>query len=233
MRRLGIVAVGLALVVALPLLAACASDKVVEKIVVVTPTVAPTSTPEPKPAITVDDAALYLDVSDVLPGFERLDPRQEGMTKEQVWGQWVERTEQFSDFDLYLSEQPFQYVFMAMAVFPSKMELAAWKASMRKDDEALTQDFISGLTESLAASTGLEEAPSTSVVWSDLAVGDSAKRAEVLMSYEGGEPLQLDFVLLFQENSVVFIYNMWYPTEPPTVDILTVTRAVSARIANR
>jgi len=236
MKRLVLTAVGLALVVGIWTMAltGCASDKVVEKIVVVTPTVAPTSTPEPKPALAVQDAAYYLDVTDTLPGFARLDPREEGMTKEAwapYWGKYVE--EMFSDFQLYLSEKPFDYVFMTMGVFPSKIDLAAWKAQMR-DQETFSQQALAGFAKGFAARSGVPEAeaPQPSMTWRDVAVGDSAKLGEFSLLYESGQ-VQMDMVIMFDENAVVFIYDMWYPAEPPAVDILTIARAVSGRMANR
>lgn len=236
MKRLGIAAVGLAVVlgVSTAALTGCASEQVVEKLVLVTPTVAPAPTPEPKPAITLADAPSYLNVSDILPGFKRLDPSQEGMTWDQPWAQqFGKEAEKFSDFQLYLSDQPYQYVFMTMGVFSGESEQAAWKAMMRGDDQGLTQQFLSGFAPAFAASSGQKEAPKVSVVWSDVAVGDSAKRAQVSLSYQGGRVQMVDMVIMFQENSVTFIYDLWYPAEPAAVDILTVARAVSGRIANR
>ena len=230
MKRLVMAAVGLALVVGIctMALAGCASDEVVEKIVVVTPTVAPTSTPEPKPAITLDDAPSYLDVSRILPGFKRLDPRQEGMT--QGFGN---QADNFSDYQLYLSDQPYQYVFMRMRVFSRESELAAWKASIRGDDQELTQQFLSGFLPAFAASSGQTEAPEVSVTWSDVAVGDAAKLAQVSLTFEGGHIQMVDMLVVFQENSAFYIYDRWYPAEPPIVDLLTIARGVSSNIANR
>jgi hypothetical protein len=234
MRRLDIVAVGLALVVGVftMVLTGCASGKVVEKTVVATPTVAPASTPEPKPAITLDDAPAYLDVSAALPGFRRLDARAEGMTKEALLGSVLGKgIEKFSEVELYLSEEPLQYVFTTMGVFSSEMELAAWKAEVRAEKtvpEQVVEDFAKGF----AARTGLSGTPQYSVDLREMAVGDYAKLFEISLLYEG-EQSHLETVYMFQENALVLIYDLWYSTQPPAVDILTVARAVSARIANR
>ena len=198
----------------------------------VTPTVAPTPTPAPKPAITLDDAPSYLNVSDILPGFARLDPRQEGGTKEDVWGlQMGNSVEQFSELQLYLSEKPFQYMWIMMGVFPSRAELASWKAVVR-DEKTFSQQFVQGFVEAFTARSGLKDVPEPSMTCRDVAVGDFARLCELSLVYQGGQ-IQMDVVLMFQENTVVLIYDMWYPAEPATVDILTVARTVSSRIANR
>jgi len=234
MKRLAIAAVRLALVVGLctMVLTACASGKVVDKTVLVTPTVALTSTPEPKPAITLDDAPAYLDVSATLPGFRRLDPGAEGMTKEALLGPVLGKDiEKFSDFELYLSEEPLQYVLMTMGVLSSEMELAAWKAQVRAEKtvpEQAVEDFAKGF----AGRTGLPGTPQYSVDVRDVAVGDYAKLYEISLLYEG-EQSHLDTVWMFQENVVAIIYDIWYSPGSPAVDILTVARAVSSRIANR
>lgn len=246
MKRPVIAAVGLALAVGVLTTAfvACTTGKVVEQIIVVTPTVPaveepesatspirqPTPEPRSRPELTLDDAPYFLDVGSVLPGFKKLDPTQDGFTKEELGlGPRV------SDVVVYLSEQPFQFVMVFMGLLSGDIEKASARVGLRRE-EALEEFLIAGLFEGMSQffDPGSVE---TDVQWNKVSVGDTAKLAQVTMTDLGLVLAEVDVLLFLQEEgremAQVIVMSVWLPEAPAAVDTLTVGREVSSRIANR
>lgn len=163
------------------------------------------STSDQTEKITLADAPLVLDMSSELPtSFERLDATAEGMSNKDLG-----LGPDFSEVELFLSEDPYQMVFAYFSIIESKMERATTDALL-KDEEQIKPIAIEGLRAG-AAEEGLELGDVTvNVTYPN--IGDLAVLGSGTVSAYGSS-LGYD-LLMFKSNKVyVFISSLYLPGE--------------------
>lgn len=179
----------------------------------------------PNRGISLDDAPYYLDASAVLPGFRQVDER---IIHEDLGfgsGQTV--------FVAYRSDEPLEIVELNMRVVSGDVENSAVRALLR-DEETLEEGLMDGVLET-AKSVGLE-VDSVAIQWTDVAVGDAAKMAQIAIEDVYAE-IACEYLIFIQEEEgngvLVSVSTLWYGAEPPSVGALAVAREISDRLADR
>lgn len=172
-------------------------------LVMVVPAVAcgePTSPPSEK-KITLADAPIVLDMSPELPAsFERLEAAIEGLSNRDM-----ELGSDFSEVELFLSEEPYQMVFAYLTIIESRLERASSDAFM-KDEEQIKSVVIGGLREGVAEEGVELENVEVQVTYPN--IGDLAVLGSGTMSAYGFS-MGYD-MLIFKSNKVyVFIVSMY------------------------
>ncbi len=178
--------------------------------------------------MSLDDAAYYLDASAVLPGFRQVDPCDEGFRNEDLG-----LGPSFSEVRCYVSEQPFELVWLYMFVASGEFEKAAARAELR-DQEAQEEAILASLRGGMAP----EEAQwmEVAIEWSVPPLADTASMAQVTMDVYG-EASQAEFLMFIQEEgseaAVVVVSTLWFSDEVAPSGAFAVAREVSDRIAGR
>jgi len=176
-------------------------------LIMVVPAVAcgePTAPPSEK-KITLADAPTVLDMTwELSASFERLDAASEGLSNEDI-----ELGPDFSEVELFLSEEPYQVVFAYLTIIESQLERASSDALMR-DEEQIESMVLENLRAG-AAEEGVElSGANVEVTYPD--IGDLAVLGSgtvgaygVSMGYD---------MLIFKSNKVyVFIASIYLPGE--------------------
>jgi len=176
-------------------------------LIMVVPAVAcgePTAPPSEK-KITLADAPAVLDMSPDLPAsFERLDAASEWLSNEAMG-----LGSDFSEVELFLSEEPYQMVFAYLGIIESRLEQASSDAFM-KDEEQIESMVVESLRAG-AAEEGVELSEATvEVTHPD--VGDLAVLGSGTMGAYGFS-IGYD-IFIFKSNKVyVFIMSVYLPGE--------------------
>ena len=164
----------------------------------------PTAPPSGK-KITLADAPTVLDMAWELPAsFERLDAASEGLSNEDVG-----LGPDFSEVELFLSEEPYQIVFAYLCIIESQLERASSDALM-KDEEQIESMVVENLRAGVAEE-GVELSEATvEVSYPD--VGDLAVLGSGTMGAYGFS-MGYD-MLMFKSNKVyVSIFSIYLPGE--------------------
>ena len=163
------------------------------------------STSDQAKNITLADAPLVLDMSSELPtSFERLDATAEGMSNKDLG-----LGPDFSEVELFLSEDPYQMVFAYFSIIESKMERATTDALL-KDEEQIKPIAIEGLRAG-AAEEGLELGDVTvNVTYPN--IGDLAVLGSGTVSAYGSS-LGYDLLMIKSNKVYVFISSLYLPGE--------------------
>jgi len=204
--------------------------KIITKIVILTlavvimgmPAVAcgePTAPPSVK-KITLADAPTVLDMSSDLPAsFERLDAASEGLSNKDMG-----LGPDFSEVELFLSEEPYQIIFAYLTIIESQLDRASSDALM-KDEEQIKSVVVENLRAG-AAEEGVELGNvQVQVTYPD--IGDLAVSGSGTMSAYGFS-MGYD-MLVFKSNKVyVFIMSTYLPEE--SVSLVPLARGIEQRI---
>ena len=173
-----------------------------------------------KKKITLADAPTVLDMAwELSASFERLDAASEGMSNKDMG-----LGPDFSEVDLFLSEEPYQVVFAYLTVIESQVERATSDALMR--DEGQIESMV---VENLRAGAGEEgvELSEATVEVTHPDVGDLAVLGSGTMSAYGFS-MGYD-MLIFKSNKVyVFIMSVYLPGE--SVSLVALAEGVEQRI---
>jgi len=155
--------------------------------------------------ITLADAPIVLDMSSELSAsFERLDAASEGFSNEDMG-----LGPDFSEVEMFFSEEPFQIVFAYLGIIESRVERAGVDAIF-KDEEQVKSMVLEGLRAG-AAEEGVELSEATiEVSYPD--VGDLAVLGSGTMGAYGFS-MGYD-MLVFKSNKVyVSIFSIYLPGE--------------------
>ncbi len=176
----------------------------------------------PENKITIADAPVVLDMSSELPAtFEHLDAASEGMSNLQLG-----LGPDFSEVELFLSEEPYQVVFTYLCIIESRVERATSDAFMR-NEEQIRSVVLTGL-QAGAAQEGFALADiQVQVQVTNPDLGDLAVLGSGTFNVYGFS-LGYD-VLLFKSNKVyVFIFSTFLPGEG--VSLIPLAEGVEQRI---
>ncbi len=151
-----------------------------------------TETEQPQ-KITLDDSPTVLDMSTELPSnFKNIDAASEGMSNKDM-----ELGPDWSEVELFLSENPFQMIFSYMSIIESQVERATADALLKNEEQIKT--LVMESLKAGAAEEGVEFAEITvDITYPDL--GDMAILGSGAMSIIG-----IDFkyeILMFRVNKV-------------------------------
>jgi len=153
--------------------------------------------------ITTADAQQVLDFTASLPArFERLNAAEEGMSRADLG-----LTKEFSEVEVYLSEDPYDMIFAYYGIIETRLERASSDA-LFKDDDQVEKMVIEGLRQG-AAEEGVDLSDAT-VNISHPAIGDLAVLGVGQMSSFG---INIGYdMLVFKVNKVyVFIMSVYLP----------------------
>ena len=184
---------------------------------------APSESAEPTSTlkkITLADASIVLDMSSELPAsFECLDAASEGFSNKDLG-----LGSDFSEVELFLSEEPYQIVFAYLCIIESQLERATSDAFM-KDEEQIESMVLENLRAG-AAEEGVElSEANVEVTHPD--VGDLAVLGSGTMGAYGFS-MGYD-MLLFKSNKVyIFIFSIYLPGE--SVSLVPLARGIEQRI---
>ena len=164
-------------------------------------TAAPSTSAKPK--ITLDDAPTVLDMSwELSASFERLDAASEGFSNEDMG-----LGPDFSEVELFFSEEPFQMVFAYLAIIESRVERAGADAIF-KDEEQVKSMVLENLRAG-AAEEGVELANAeVQVTYPN--VGDLAVLGSGAMSAYGVS-VGYDILILKSNKVYVSIISVYLP----------------------
>ena len=178
-------------------------------LIMVVPAVAcgETATPSTlaKPKITLADAPTVLDMAwELSASFERLDAASEGLSNEDMG-----LGPDFSEVEMFFSEEPFQIVFAYLGIIESRVERAGVDALMR-DEEQIESMVVENLRAG-AAEEGVELANAEiEVTYPN--VGDLAVLGSGTMSAYGVS-LGYDILILKSNKVYVTINSIYFPGE--------------------
>ena len=197
------------------LLVACTPSVVDEKKAVISE-VAPTR------KITLEDAPDILNLSLLLPSrFEHLDAASEGMSNEDM-----ELGPDASEVQLFLSDEPFQFIYCAFLILESRIEQAAW--DMQLEDDNQMKSFI---VENIKAGAEEEDIEVTipSVEITHPEIGDSAILGEGYMESYG---FHFGFdTCWFRDNTVyVIIFSLYMSADK--VSLVPIAEEIEKRLNN-
>ena len=166
-------------------------------------TVAPSISAKPK--ITLADAPTVLDMAwELSASFERLDAASEGLSNEDMG-----LGPDFSEVELFFSEEPFQMVFAYLAIIESRVERAGADAIF-KDEEQVKSMVLENLRAG-AAEEGVELANAeVQVTYPN--VGDLAVLGSGTMSAYGVS-MGYDILILKSNKVYVSINSVYLPGE--------------------
>jgi len=153
----------------------------------------PVSTPK---KITLDDAPDILNLSLLLPSrFEHVDAASEGLSKEDL-----ELGSEFSEVQVYLSEDPMQLIYCTLGIINSRTEAAIFDRQI--EDEYQINSLIVESIKAGAEEEGFEiTVPSVEITHPD--IGDSAMLGEGYIE-SFGYHFGFD-TLWFRDNTVYFL----------------------------
>ena len=169
--------------------------------------------------ITLADAPIVLDMSSELPAnFECLGAASEGFSNKDLG-----LGSDFSEVELFLSEEPYQVVFAYLCIIESQLERATSDALMR-DEEQIKSIVLEGLRMG-AAEEDVELEANVEVSYPD--IGDLAVLGSGIMSAYGFS-IGYD-ILMFKSNKVyVFIVSVYLPEE--SVSLVPLAEGIEQRI---
>ena len=170
--------------------------------------------------ITLDDSPEVLDMSLELPSnFKNIDAASEGMSNKDMGlgSDW-------SEVELFLSENPFQMIFAYMSIIESQVERATADALLKNEEQIKT--LVIESLKAGAAEEGIEFAEiSVDITYPDL--GDMAILGSGAMSIIG-----IDFgyeILMFRVNKVyVTVCSLCLSSEKQS--LITVAEGIVQRI---
>ena len=164
-------------------------------------TVAPSTSAKPK--ITLSDAPAVLDMAwELSASFERLDAASEGLSNEDMG-----LGPDFSEVELFFSEEPFQMVFAYLTIIESRVERAGADAIF-KDEEQVKSMVLENLRAG-AAEEGVELANAeVQVTYPN--VGDLAVLGSGTMSAYGVS-MGYDILILKSNKVYVSINSVYLP----------------------
>jgi hypothetical protein len=179
-----------------------------------------TSTLSEAKKITLVDGAIVLDMSSELPAsFERLDAASEGMSNNDLG-----LGSEFTEVELFLSEDPYQMIFAYYCVIESRTERAASDALL-KDEEQIKSMVIDGLQAGAAEEGGEFDDIVVDVTYPN--VGELAVLGSGTVSSYG---MNAGYdLLMFKVNKVyVFMFSVYLPGEKTSLVLLA--EAIEQRI---
>ncbi len=191
-------------------------------VIMVVPVVAcgeSTTTPTRK-KITLADGPTVLDMSSELSSsFERLDAASEGMSNRDIG-----LGPDWSEVELFLSEEPYQMIFAYFAIIESQVERASSDALIR-DEEQVESVVIDSLRAGAAEEGG--ELSDVAIQVTCPGVGDLSVLGSGTMSAYG---VSVGYdILIFKSNKVyVFICSSYLPGE--SVSLIPSAEGIEQRI---
>jgi len=181
------------------------------------------TTAEPTPTlkkITLADAPMVLDMSSELPAsFEHLDAASEELSNADLG-----LGPDFSEVELFLSEEPYQMIFAYLCIIESRVEQAGSDAVLR--DEELVESIVMEGIQLGAAEEGVESVDvDTNITYPD--IGDLTVLGSGTMSAYG---VNIGYdILMFKSIKVyVFIASTYLPGE--SVSLTLLAEAIEQRI---
>ena len=160
-----------------------------------TPTPTPTLAPAPK-KITLADAPVVLDLSPLLPAtFEQVDAASEGLSNKDLG-----LGPDWSEIEVFLSEEPYQLLLTYLTIVESRIEQAATNAVM-KDKQQVQSMVIEGLRVSLAEENIELSNAQISVTYPDI--------AELAVSGEGSFAtlgVSMGYEMLWFKSNKVYVF---------------------------
>ncbi len=201
-----------AITTAYTLTATNASGTLTKPVVVTVSTVSPPPTqPAPAREITLADAPAILDMSSDLPArFDHVDAASEGMSNKDL-----ELGPEFSEVELFLSDEPFQMVFAYMTVVESRIERASFDALIR-DEEQLKSNIIYWLEVGFVEE-GME-LPDVDLHATYPDIGELAALASGQMTTYG-VPMGVDLLMFKNGEVYVAICQFYYESGLSTVPL--------------
>ncbi|MCP3684059.1 MAG: hypothetical protein GY861_15365 [bacterium] len=174
-----------------------------------TPTLKLTPTPTPTrhhSEFTLSDAPQLLDLSSLLPGtFEHIDAASEGMSNADIGLGPV-----FSEVQVFLSEEPYQLIYMYLCVVESRIEKAASDALLRDDDQIesiLLENIRAG-----AAEEGIYDMKFANTLVSHPNVGDIAALGQGTIEAYGASS-GFDILFFRRNDTYIFLCSVYSPNE--------------------
>jgi hypothetical protein len=168
-------------------------------------TTATTTTSSEAKIITLADGSTVLDMSSELPvSFERLDAGTEGMSNKDLG-----LGSDFTEVELFLSEDPYQMVFAYYCIIESRTERASSDALM-KDEEQVKSMVIESLQAGAAEEGGELDKITVDVTYPN--VGDIAVLGSGIMSSYGAN-IGYDLIMFKINKVYVFIASVYLPGE--------------------
>lgn len=179
----------------------------------------PTSEPEPPRKMTLDDAPVVLNMSLDLPArFERVDAASEGLSNEDLG-----LGSEFSEVQLFLSEEPFQMVYGFLLITGSRIEQAGVDAIMR-DEEQVKSVILAGLEEGAAEENVPLSDVETRITYPDIAdlcvLGEGSFKSS-------GFNFGFDYLMFKNGNVYVFVASLYMGEGSPLVPV---ARGINERI---
>jgi hypothetical protein len=170
--------------------------------------------------ITLADAPAILDMSPDLPArFDHVDAASEGMSNRDL-----ELGPEFSEVELFFSEEPFQMVFAYMTIIESQLERAASDSLMR-DEEQFKSIILAALEEG-AIQEGIEWSGISEIRVSYPDIGDLAVLGQ-------GEATSYGATIAYEElafkNDKVYVFVIQYYTAEG-VSLVPLAEGVNQRI---
>lgn len=197
----------LAMLIMAPFMAACGKPTATE-------------TPTQAKKITLADVSTVLNMSSELPAsFERLDAATEGLSNQDM-GLGPE----FTEVELFLSEEPFQVIFAYYGILESQIEQAGSDAILQDEEQVKSM-----ILEGMRAEAGDEAIQLGDIEFeaSNPDVGDLAILGSGSMN-TSGVSIGYDF-MAFKVNKVyVFVVSVYLPGE--SVSLVPVARGIEQRI---
>jgi len=162
-----------------------------------------------KKELTLTDAPVLLNLLPFLPStFEKVDASSEGLSNADVG-----LGKQFSEIQLFLSDDPFQMIYCFIAISQSRIEQVGFD-SMMKDEEQIKSLLIENI-QAGASEEGIDfQDPMILITYP--AIGEFAVLGEGNFS-SSGFTIGFDCIF-FRENDVyVFVYSAYYTKSRQTL----------------
>ncbi|MFC1952469.1 hypothetical protein ACFLV8_02355 [Chloroflexota bacterium] len=170
--------------------------------------------------IILDDASVVLDMSLELPeSFERLDAVSEGLSNKDLG-----LGSDFSEVELFLSEEPYQAVFAYLTIMESQIERASTDTLIR-DEEQIKAMVLENLRAGAA-----EEGSELSDVDVEVTYPSIGNLAALGSGTIGAYGVSMGYdILIFKSNKVyVSVFSMYLPGE--SVSLVPLTKGIERRI---
>lgn len=215
-----------ALALAFTVVASCEGEEAATPTSAPTPTRTPSPTPTPTPQreITLSDAPQLLDLSSLLPTrFDHIDAASEGLSNEDL-----ELGPEFSEVEVFLSEEPYQLIYGFLAIITSRIEQAATDAMLRDDEQV--RSMIEYNVRLGAEEEGIYDFTFESLDTSHPPLGDSA----ILGTGTGsawGFYFGFDCVFFRRNDVYVFFYSVYY-SEENKVSLETIGARLDTRLVD-
>ncbi len=159
--------------------------------------------------LTLEDADYILNLLPFLPAtFEKVDAASEGMSNADLG-----LGSDFSEVQLFISDEPFQMIWCIFAVSESRIERASWDSIM-KDEEQIRNMIVEGIM--MGAIEESLEIQEPIIIITNPDVGDSAIYGEGYF-ISSGLTVGFDTLWFRIEKAYVMLYSSYYSVERETL----------------